>query len=212
MKVLIQDGKMVPVDENTVLESQVLTKHGLEEMYQGNMQLFGKVGNVMSIIGIGMLSVFCLVPVIIMLSTGMSFSDVLPILGVLVVFVAIWFLVHKLPKKSLQNKYNAIVNCQFRLLRDTIADKKVYSHRDSDSHITTHTYYIKGVKHPEERRMFDAWWTMSQIGDEVYMFEIANKKGKYCPCDVFPAKSFTLASDLEAYVDREGVNTGGFEV
>jgi hypothetical protein len=59
--------------------------------------------------------------------------------------------------------------------------------------------------------MFDAWWTVSQIGDEVYMFEIANKKGKYRACDVFPAKAFTLDSELEAYVDRDSIMVGGFE-
>ena len=212
MKVLIQNGKMIPVDENTELPNEVLTKHGLEEMYKGNMEVFGKFGGIISIVGIGLLGFFCLLPVIIMLSTGMSFDDVWPILAVFAAFVLIWLLVHKLPKKSMQKKYDAITNGQFRLLRDTIADKSVYTHRDSDSHITTHTYYIKGTKHPEDRRMFDSWWTVSQVGDEVYMFEVANKKGKYRPCEVFPAKLFTLDSELEAYVDRESVNTGGFEV
>ena len=211
MKVLIQNGKAVRVDENTVLQNEVLTKRGLEELYKGNMDATVKVGKLISGIGIGIMLFFCAIPVIVMLSTGMTFKDVLPIIGCVALMILITVLVHKLPKKSMQRKYDAIVEGRFRFLRDTIADKSVYTHRDSDSHITTHTYYIKGVKHPEDRRMFDSWWTVSQIGDEVYMFEIANKKGKYRACEVFPAKVFTLDSELEAYVDRNSVMAGGFE-
>ena len=199
------------MDETTILPNEVLTKHGLEELYKGNMEVFGKVGKLMSGIGIGMISFFCLLPIIIMLATGMSFQDILPILGVLVAFVLISVLVHKLPKKSMEKKYDAIVNGQFRFLRDSVADKHVYVDHDSDSHTTTRRYYINGMKYPKDRQMFHAWWSSVEIGDDVYMFEIANKKGKYCSCDVFPAKLFTLDSELEAYVDRESTVIGGFE-
>jgi hypothetical protein len=210
MQVLLQNGKAIPVDENTVLEPQVLTRKGLEEMYQGGMNAANKINSFIGIVGIGSMALFCLVPVAIMISTGMSFSDIAPILGVLAVVVVFWLLTHKLSQKSMQKQYNAIANGQFRFLHDTIADMSVHTYRTD--HGSRKTYYVKGRKHPDERQMFDAWWTVSKVGDEVYMFEIANAKGKYHPREVFPAKVFTLDSELEAYVDRESVNTGGFEV
>ena len=210
MHVLIQNGKVIPMDENTVLETQVLTKKGLEEMYRGGMNAFGKISGLISFVGIGLLALFCVVPVVAMIFTGMSFMDIAPILGILAVFVFFWLVMHKLPQKAMQKEYDAIANGQFRFLHDTIADMSV--HTDHTDHGSRQTYYVQGIKYPEERRMFHAWWTVSKVGDEVYMFEIANAKGKYSPREVFPAKVFTLDSELEAYVDRESVNTGGFEV
>ena len=75
-RVLIQNGKMIPITEDTVLENEVLTKAKLVEMYQGNAKIFSKVGGIITVIGFGITGIFCLIPVFVMLSTGMTFSDV----------------------------------------------------------------------------------------------------------------------------------------
>ena len=211
-RVLIQNGKMIPITEDTVLENEVLTKAKLVEMYQGNAKIFSKVGGIITVIGFGITGVFCLIPVFVMLSTGMTFSDVWPILACMIGFIAIGLLVHKLSNLSVKRTYEAIVEGRFRFLSDTIAKKTEYTDRDTNSHITRHTYYITGTKHQKEYRMFASWWSLSAVGDPVYIFEVANKKGKYHPQEVFPAKTFTLDAEMQGYVDRQSANTGGFEV
>lgn len=210
MNVLIQNGEAIPITDDMALEEELLTKKSLEDMYQGNMNAYGKIEKVICGISIGMLALFCLLPVIVMLIVGMSFADVLPILGFMVLFVVITLLVHGLSSRSIKNKYKAIVEGRFRLLYDTINEKYQMTNRDSDSHISTHTYYIKGVNHPESRQMFTTWWRVSQVGDPVYILEVANKKGKYSHCEVFPAKVFKLDAEMESYVDRQDLENENF--
>lgn len=210
MNVLIQNGKTIPITDDMALEEELLTKKSLEDMYQGNMNAYGKIEKVICGISIGMLALFCLLPVIVMLIVGMSFADVLPILGFMVLFVVITLLVHGLSSKSIKNKYKAIVEGRFRLLYDTINEKYQMTNRDSDSHVSTHHYYIKGVNHPEFRQMFITWWKVSQVGDPVYFLEIANKRGKYSHCEVFPAKLFKIDPELKTYVERQSMEYDNF--
>lgn len=177
-----------------------LTKKKLEEMYLENMRLAGKVGGIASAIGIGVLFLFCLLPGIIMLTSGMPFHNALPIMLCLFGFSAVFVIVQALVRKSMDKVYRAIVDGRFRLLSDQIAHKYQESDMDTDTHIMTHTYYITGVAHPEDRRMFAAWWSMSAAGDPIYILETANKKGKYRHCEVLPARIFTLDQEMMNYI------------
>lgn len=211
MKILIQNSKVMPVTENMTMPEETLTKKSLEEMYGGNMQLAGKINKWSGILGIGMLCFFGGIPLIIMLSTGMPLSDMLPIFLCILGFGGLMFLISRLSRKHMQSQYQAIQDGRFRLLSDTVVQKRQESHRDSDSHITIHTYYITGAKHSDYQRMFAGWWNMVNEGDPVYILEIANKRGKFHQCEVFPAAYFKLDQEMQRYVDRDTVNVGGFE-
>ena len=196
------------MNKNTVVPDELLTKERLLDMVKTDASRLGGHLRLIRLICLGMVGVFCVIPIIVFCTSGFNWNNFLVFILSFFAFGTIGFLVYKMPKKLIGSGSDyvirAIQNGNFRFLSDVVAEKKDYVLRDKRGHAMEHDYFVKCFYHTKGqpyRLMCEPWWNLVQRGDPVYLLEVMNDQGTYVHYEVFPSKQFMLDSELESYLD-----------
>ena len=195
------------MNTNTVIPDEFLTKERLVDMLKEDIDKAGSRVRFVRIICLGMIGVFCVIPMIVFFTTGINWNNFILFAVSSVSFGIIGFLVYKIPKKlmakDVDKHLQAVREGHFRLWSDIVVRKKSCIFRDKHGHVVGQEYYVRCENNQSGHiycRMRESWWKLVCEGDPVYILEIQDEDGNYVPYEAFPSKQFLLDAELESYL------------